>query len=331
MSSNEIEKTGVWTALPQTVSIEARFIAEALRHARIVPGAPPQTPDEWRARNKAGSPLTASPGFQAMLNIKPIEHRTMTVDGAAHSLFVPPNCDAEHDRRIVMHVHGGGYVLGAPENEAPIAAPLAIALGCPVLSIRYPLWWEALPPADVDRVVSVYRELRKDRDASSIALMGVSAGGGLALRSALKLKELGERLPAALALATPWTDVSGTGDTFTTLMPYDVLENTVIDDVRQLLGPNSDLRSPAFSPIYADYSADFPPTIIATGTRDALLSDCARLQRRLTDAGVANDLRVFEGMPHGFMGFRMPETDAFVQDFTQFLGRHLRHVETSGL
>ncbi len=267
--------------------------------------------------------------MQQALNIKPADSRKIMLAGAEHVLFTPPNHDAARDRRIVMHLHGGGYVGGSPETELPAATPVAAALGCPVLSIRYPLWWEERPPADVDRVVAVYRELRKERDAGSIALAGWSAGGGLALRSTLKLRQLGEPLPAALALDTPWTDVTGASDTFRTLMPYDILDSSIVDTVRALVGSEEALRSAACSPIYADYSSDFPPTIIATGTRDALLSDCARLQRKLTDANVENELRVFEGMPHGFMGFRMPETDAYVRDITGFLARHLGSSETA--
>jgi acetyl esterase/lipase len=137
------------------------------------------------------------------------------------------------------------------------------------------------------------------------------------------MKALGQPMPAALVLSTPWADVTGAGDTYQTLMPYDILENSVVGGVRSLLGSDELMGSPDLSPIYADYPADFPPTIVATGTRDALLSDCARLQRKLIDAGVENELRVFEGMPHGFMCFRMPEADACMRDYAHFIARHL--------
>jgi len=73
--------------------------------------------------------------------------------------------------------------------------------------------------ADVDRVVSVYRELRKQHDAGSIALMGWSAGGGLALRSTLKLQQLGEAAARGARTRHAVDDVTGAGDTFRTLMP----------------------------------------------------------------------------------------------------------------
>lgn len=323
MSSRKQERIGVWTSLPDTVSADARSVAELLRVIPVPPSEPPNSPDEWRRQNEGRGVMMASAAFQAVLNIRSIERRTVSIDGAEHTFFLPPGFDTERDSRIVLHIHGGGYFVGNAENENQFAAPIALELGCPVLSIRYPLWWEASPPADVDRIVAVYRAMLRERSAKSIALIGVSAGGGLALRSALELGALGEPLPAVLGLATPWTDVSGAGDTFTTLMPYDLLEPSVATYAAGLLGQNANLRSPEYSPIYADFPADFPPTLIATGTRDALLSDCARLQRKLSDTGVVNDLRVYEGMPHAFMAFRLPETDAYVRDLTQFLRRYL--------
>ncbi|NGY05858.1 alpha/beta hydrolase [Solimonas terrae] len=319
----EKRETGVWSLLPDTISREARAIAEMFRHVPINRVAPTST-EEWRARNEAGKAFIASPLMQQMLNVKPAQSRRLTLDGAEHVLFHPPGYDAGRDPRLLVHIHGGGYVSGAPENEACSATPVVELLNCAVLSVRYPLWWEAPPGADVDRLVAIYRELRKERPASSIALMGNSAGGGLALRTTLRLHALGEALPAALLLATPWTDVTGAGDTNRTLVPYDILDTDSLDTVRKLVGSDEALRSAALSPIHARYPADFPPTIIATGTRDTLLSDCARLQRKLIDAGVTQELRVFEGMPHGFMGFRMPESDACMQDFCTFLDRYLK-------
>jgi len=322
-STQANERTGIWTLLPQTVSSQARFIAEAFRQFPPAAQALPTTQREWRERNEAAKAFHSHPMVQQTLNIRPTQISKLTLAGAEHTLFAPMGHAAAQDPRLIVYLHGGGYVQGDPELEGQTVTPLVEALGRPVLSVRYPLWWESPPPADVERVVAVLGELLKEREASSIVLMGTSAGGGLALRSTLRMKALGEPMPAALVLSTPWTDITGAGDTFRTLMPYDILEGTVVDAVRSLLGSDKLMSSPDLSPIYADYPADFPPTIVATGTRDALLSDCARLQRKLTDAGVENELRVFEGMPHGFMCFRMPESDACLRDYAGFIARHL--------
>ena len=321
-STSASEPTGVWSLLPNTISPQARAIAQLFRQMpRNKPA--PTTREEWQARNDAGRAFVATPLMEQALNIKPGKMRKVEIDGAEHVLFEPEHHDERKDPRIVVHIHGGGYVFGGPECEKPSATPIVAALNCPVLSIRYPLWWEEPPGADVARVIAIYRELRKTRAASSIALMGNSAGGGLVLRTTLKLHELGEPMPAALVLATPWVDVSGSGDTARTLRPYDIIDSDSHDVIVRLVGSEALLHSPAISPIHAQYPSNFPPTILATGTRDSLLSDSARLQRKLIDAGITHELRVFEGMPHGFMGFRMPEADACMRDFSAFLLKHL--------
>jgi len=279
----------------------------------------------WRSRHDAiDALLTENSKYPSLLNSTAAKSCEVCVAGATHTLFVPPNFDPKNDKRLILHLHGGGYVQGSPQCEAPIATPIAAAVGCPVLAIRYPLWSEALPPADVDRVIAVFLELIKDRESHSIALMGTSAGGGLALRTALGLAKLKVPMPASIVLAAPWADLSGGGDTFSTLMPLDVVEPTIIGNIRRLIGASTSLRSPELSPVYAVFPSNFPPTIVAAGTRDSLLSDCVRLQRKLTDVGVQNDRRLFEGMPHGFMYFRTPETSAFVKDFASFIDSHIK-------
>lgn len=316
------ESIGVWSLLPNTISPQARAIAQA---QRLIPRSKsfPANRAEWQVRNDAYKAGVASAAMEQVLNIKPCKSRKVVIDGAEHTLFYPDHYDESKDRRLIVHVHGGGYVLGAPECEKPAATPIVASMNCPVLSIRYPLWWEESPGADVDRVIAIYRELRKERDASSIALMGASAGAGLVLRATLKLHQLGEQMPAVLALATPWTDVGGSGDTARTLSPYDIIDTRVHEIITGLVGSAELLNSPAISPIYADYPSNFPPSILATGTRDSLLSDSARLQRKLIKAGIPHELHVFEGMPHGFMGFRIPEADACMHDFSVFLKKYL--------
>jgi monoterpene epsilon-lactone hydrolase len=81
---------------------------------------------------------------------------------------------------------------------------------------------------------------------------------------------------------------------------------------------------PEASPLLADFTAGFVPTIITSGTRDLLLSDAVRLHRTLLDAGVPADLRVFEGMGHAFTGVPgIPEGEQAMAEVFGFLARHL--------
>lgn len=322
MSEGE-ERSGIWTHLPGTVSTAARQIAEFMR--KMPPPALDAaiTLDQRKQGIEAMAAWMNSPAGEQACNVYPANVSCRDIDGAQHTVFAPVGSSGAHANSLIIDLHGGAYISGSPALERPCATPLVAALGCTVLAVRYPLWWEAPPPADVDRVVAVYRAMLAEYEAPRIALMGTSAGGGLALRSALKLKALGLPQPAALILNTPWSDLGGAGDSFRTLMSYDMLEAVIVDMVRPLKGSYAALEDPALSPVYADDFRGLAPTQLLSGTRDSLLSDCARLQRKLTEAQVVNELRVFEGMWHGFNTWRMPESDAWAGDVTAFLRRHL--------
>ena len=77
------------------------------------------------------------------------------------------------------------------------------------------------------------------------------------------------------------------------LISYDGL----LSAAAEIYADGEDLKHPLISPLYGDFSG-FPPTILISGTRDLLLSDTVRAQRKLRDEGIIADLHVFEGMSH---------------------------------
>jgi acetyl esterase/lipase len=80
------------------------------------------------------------------------------------------------------------------------------------------------------------------------------------------------------------------------------------------------LDDPDISPLVATVPKGFPPTLITSGTRDALLSDCARLSTKLRAAGVAAELRVWEGMWHVFEYYPdLPEAEASLKEIARFI------------
>jgi acetyl esterase/lipase len=163
-------------------------------------------------------------------------------------------------------------------------------------------------PAALDDAVTAYRELLKTYPAKSIALLGDSAGGGLALALLLRLKREGLPQPAAAALYSPWVELTKQGDTQTTLTGVDpVLQyelNLKSPALSYAGGDGSKLADPLVSPLRADFSkgavGQLPPILIQVGLRDTFLSDCVRLYRKLRDAGQPVDLSPWEGMWHVF-------------------------------
>jgi epsilon-lactone hydrolase len=109
-------------------------------------------------------------------------------------------------------------------------------------------------------------------------------------------------MPAAAGLFTPWTDLTGSGDSYRSNDGRDcvIAWKNQLDKAARCYVGGADPADPLASPIYAAYTDRFPPTMITTGTRDLFLSDGTRLYWSLRDAGVPVSLRVWEGMWHAF-------------------------------
>lgn len=199
-----------------------------------------------------------------------------------------------------LFLHGGGWVGGLANDMTSVL--MADALGMPVLSVDYALAPEYRFPVALDQIVDAYLALTAEIGGDWV-VMGVSAGGNLALSLLQRLRaEGGAPLPKALGLFTPATDMTGHGDSRTANDGRDpVLRyRDELDAGRLIYAGDHPLDDPLLSPVYATYDADFPPTILTTGTRDVFLSDCTRLYWMLRRAGVATELRVWENLWHAF-------------------------------
>jgi len=199
----------------------------------------------------------------------------------------------------VLYLHGGGYTTGSPATHRALTAHLAAQCGAGVFAADYRLAPEHPFPAALDDAVAAWRGLRGEgRDAGAIAIAGDSAGGGLALATALRLRELGEQLPRALVLFSPWVDLSldrlppaPTGEVMLTL-PW-------VRECARSYAAAADPRHPLISPIGADLRG-LPPTLIQVGTDELLLPDSRRLQACLQAAGVNSRLQEFPRRWHVF-------------------------------
>jgi monoterpene epsilon-lactone hydrolase len=128
-----------------------------------------------------------------------------------------------------------------------------------------------------------------------------SAGGQIMLAMLLRAHADGLPMPAALSMYTPASDISGVGDSSIANDGRDVVPLKLsLALMQQNYLNDDDATSPQVSPLYADYPVDFPPTVISTGTRDLLLSNCVRLFWKIKGAGVKSELLVMEGGWHGF-------------------------------
>ena len=304
---------------PQMQALIARPIAP---NFNVVP----KTPEEWAARQKAsadGGDKTV-PALAERLHVK-VEKGRMA--GVTVYTVTPDRIAPANRNRVLIHVHGGCYVLGGGLGAANEAVLMAGIGHYKVISVDYRMPPAAYFPAALDDVVAVYREALKTHPARSMAVFGSSAGGALTLETVLRLKQLGLPLPAAIAPGTPMADLTGVGDSFVTNAMVDnvlVSRDGLCDPAAQFYAHGHDLKDPLLSPVYGDMHG-FPPAILTTGTRDLLLSNTVRVHRKLKDAGVEAELNVFEAEAHG--GYARddtaPETHQAFGDIAAFFDRHL--------
>ena len=305
--------------IPSTVSPQAR---EILKNK---PGVlAPKTKEEWQDAWE-GSVAGADETRDSMLKKYPATIKKFELAGGNHLLIMPTSYDATASRRILVYLHGGAHTLYSPESTLMFSLPAAHFTRARVLAVRYPLAWQKPHPASRDVAVTVYEELLKTYSPQHIAMFGDSAGGALVMSTVLKMRDLGLPMPAVLGLISPWADVTKTGDSLTRNgagVDPQIDHDASLAASANAYGANQDLKDPSISPIYANFTKGFPPSYISTGTRDLFLSTCARLQRKLTDAGIENRLMLHEGMWHVFQGDDIPEAPAAYRYMAAFFERH---------
>jgi monoterpene epsilon-lactone hydrolase len=211
--------------------------------------------------------------------------------------------------RHLLYIHGGAYVTGSPRSHIAMAAALAKRASATATVIDYRLAPEHKFPAAIDDCVAAYRALLDDVAPEMITIAGDSAGGGATLATACRLRDAADPLPGALYVMSPWTDLSGTGESVTTRQSVDpMLDGTrLVDAAREYTG-DTPLDDPGVSPLFADLSG-LPPMLIQTGMDEILLSDSIRLAERARDAGVDVTLDLADDMWHVYQAFArfMPE------------------------
>lgn len=224
--------------------------------------------------------------------------------------------------RVVLYLHGGGYCVGTPYGFRAITGHLARHAEAVVYAPDYRLAPEHPHPAALNDALCAYRWLLAQHFApQSIAFAGDSAGGGLALATAIAARDSGLPLPATLALISPWVDLAGRGETMTTHVARDPMlapAGLARWGAAYLGGRAAD--DPACSPLFADLRG-LPPMLLQVGSEEILLSDARRLAERARAAGVEVTLREFEGLWHDFhlhAGMLKDSTAALIE-MAQFL------------
>lgn len=289
--------------------------------------ADPKTPAEWKELidRRAKEAIANIPAMKAKLGVKVEETKIAGV----HCYVVTPNKIAlENRRRLLIHVHGGGYVFGPGEAALPEAIMMAGFGGYKVISVDYRMPPDFPYPAAMDDAMAVWKEVLKSHERHRLAIFGTSTGGAMTLAMVLRARDEKLPLPAAIAPGTPWSDIDKIGDSYASNEWVDnvlVTWDGWLGRAAKLYANGTSLRNPYISPIYGDFKG-FPPTILTSGTRDLFLSNTVRTHRKLRRAGVIADLNVYEGQSHAQyqMNIDAPETKEAFTDIAKFFDRYLK-------
>jgi acetyl esterase/lipase len=249
---------------------------------------PPQTIPEGRARNDLHG-----------LSV-PIATGCTKASVSAHGIDCERLTPREAEPgRILLCLHGGGFTQGSAVSHRHYASRLARAARAEALVPNYRLAPEHPFPAAVEDALACYRWLLEQGFAPErIAIMGDSAGGGLAVAAALAIRDEGLPAPAAVYAISPWVDLTEVPPSYAeraALDPVVTLES--LHRMSALYAGETDRRHPLLSPLHADLSG-LPPLFIHVATDEILYEDGLRLAEAARAAGVDVTLRVGERMIH---------------------------------
>jgi acetyl esterase/lipase len=223
-------------------------------------------------------------------------------------VVTPDAMPESHRDRVLLDLHGGGF--NSDSGSYTESIPIASYTGIKVVAVLYRLAPEHPFPAAVDDSVAVYKELLKTYKPDHIAIYGTSAGAILTAEVAVKLKQLGLPLPAALGIFSGMGDFAIEGDSQAMYALRGLsghLDPPKTGEQLNDYAARTDLKDPVLSPIYADLHG-LPPTLFITSGRDLLLSGTANLERAYVNAGVDARMVMFDALPHAFWyDPRLPE------------------------
>ena len=296
----------------------------------------------WRALLKAG--VTKDKSIDVLRekiikdtrSLKPPKDVQITptkVAGIPSEWLTPKSLLARN--KIMIYLHGGGYVVGSPATHRSLVARLAKACSIRALSLDYRLAPEHPFPAALEDSLTVYHEvIDHGIPAENIILAGDSAGAGLALATLISLRDNQHPIPAMALCISPWTDLALSGESIKTCAksdPYISYESLKLNT--HYLGAHSphdnapphDPKSPLISPLYADFSG-LPPLLIHVGTDEILLSDSTRLAAQAKNAGVDVTLKIWDDMWHDFHMWApyLPEANQAIKEMVGFVTSHWR-------
>ena len=281
-------------------------------------------------KQDAGVPRFMKPYIARDRELFAVDRKDEKVGGVHVYDYRPKSgVSARNKDRVLINLHGGGFSGCWPGCAELESIPVSSLGQIEVVSIDYREGPEYKFPAASEDVASVYQELLKTHQPQNIGIYGCSAGG---MQTAMSIAWFQKhRLPRPGAIGIFCASAGGVfgGDALYTAMPLGEarLAPPIRSGSRPPLGyfKETDPRDPLVSPVDSpEVLAEFPPTLIITGTRGFELSSALYTHEQLVNLGVEAELHVWEGLFHGFFyNADVPESRDAFNVIIKFFDRHL--------
>jgi len=224
-----------------------------------------------------------------------IEIKAENINGINSEWIIP---NTANKKKIILYVHGGGYVSGSCNDHRGFVSKFAQNCGIRTLQFEYRLAPEHPFPAALNDSVAVYQWLLENGfKPANIIVAGESAGGGLTLALLLALKEQNIEMPLAAVAISPWTDLTCSSDSYKTKNKISVApKNSWLVFSKYYVG-NNPANLPLISPLFGDLHG-LPPIFINSGEDDELFDGGEQFYLKAKKAGVDITFKAGKGMVH---------------------------------
>lgn len=233
--------------------------------------------------------------------------------------------DGADKSKLILYVHGGGYVSGSCNDHRGFVSKLAKNCGIMTLVFDYRLAPEHPFPAGLNDTVAVYQWLLDNGfKRENIVIAGESAGGGLTLATLLALKEKNIPMPAAAVAISPWTDLTCSSDSYRTKNKVSLAPmNSWLVFRKHYIG-NNPANLPLISPLFGDLHG-LPPTFINSGEADEIFEDGEKFYLKAKEAGVDITFRAGKDMVHCYplLAPMFKEATEAMDEICEFIKNHL--------
>lgn len=250
---------------------------------------------------------------------KKVTYEKIKIDGTSAEWCIPENLK---NTGVILYTHGGGYIAGSIRTHRGTTGRLALAAKTKCISIEYGLAPENPFPKGLNEVIKVYHWLiEQGINPQKIVLAGDSAGGGLAVATALKLREDKAAMPGGIALMSPWLDLECTGESSVKLADKDpMVVPAALREMGLMYAGNNPLKSPLISPIYADLKG-LPPIFIQVSNAEVLFDDSTRFEKKLKESLVNVEVEVWPKMVHVWQAYApiLPEAEKAIKKMGAFI------------